>query len=363
MIQYNIICRTNIVKLLTHFPGIGRRHLKSSTKKKLVEIISPNPIKCSPLRQLKALVFFLIFFISTPLFSAPNVVVSIAPLHSLISGVMEGVGAPELLYATDQSPHTQPLKPSSVRKIYNANLLVWVGPEFEQAMANVVNQAKDKTLILTLIDQGELKTLLLRDSRHFDVHGTENIGNDASGHNHGTRSRNIDPHFWLSFDNARHAVKIFSEWLGKIDSNNSFQYATNAQRMNLRINRLHSELIQEINSTSDIPYLVFHDAYQYFELEFGLESMGSIAVSSDRTPSAQRIRELKVLVTRNGVRCIFSEPQLESKILKIFTEGTNVKIAQLDPIGISLEPGLGLWFDLMRRLSTSLKTCLESNQD
>ncbi|MBV2093173.1 MAG: zinc ABC transporter substrate-binding protein, partial [Candidatus Thiodiazotropha sp. (ex Ctena orbiculata)] len=78
----------------------------------------------------------LLLFVTTLLFSSSSfaglkVVVSILPVHSLVSGLMSGVGEPYLLLKGNQSPHTMTLKPSDARAMSEADLLLWVGESLE----------------------------------------------------------------------------------------------------------------------------------------------------------------------------------------------------------------------------------------
>ena len=108
----------------------------------------------------------------------------------------------------------------------------------------------------------------------------------------------------------------------------------------------------------DIPFVVFHDAYQYFEKSYALRAVGSITVSAERRPGAKRVKEIRETIRSLGARCVFSEPQFSSAILDTLLEGTKTRTGTLDPLGAGLPAGPDAYFTLMRSLGSSLAECL-----
>ena len=100
-------------------------------------------------------------------------------------------------------------------------------------------------------------------------------------------------------------------------------------------------------------YVVFHDAYQYFEKRFGVSAIGSITVSPEVMPGAERITELREKVKSLDATCVFSEPQFEPKLVATVTENTNAGSGVLDPLGASIKEGPELYFTLIMGLVLS----------
>ncbi len=289
--------------------------------------------------------------------AAPNVAVSIAPLHSLVSGVMAGVGRPELLVAAGQSPHTQSLSPSMVKAVHNADLVIWIGPDYEIPLNNTMDQVDAPERVKSLANSGQLLTYPVRESGLWAPHEAH------AGHSRQSERReNIDPHLWLSADNAKAMVMQFRAWLTAVDPENADTYQHNANRMIVRIENLEAVLAENLGAVKTMPYVVFHDAYQYFEKEFGLNPAGSITLSPERPVGAKRVRQIRKAIISNQVKCIFSEPQFPPGLIPTIMENTDAHYGQLDPLGAGLQPGADLWFDLMTRLGQSLNECLSRNQ-
>ncbi len=308
--------------------------------------------------------------LSAPLQAGLNVVASIAPVHSLLAGVMEGVGtqgwSPKLLIPVGQSPHDYALRPSAVKDIYHADLIVWIGSDYETALSDVIGdvstQASKQHVVKSLSSVRELKAYPVRTGAFWEPDSEhENEDNEDDDHQDGhaeQHPRYIDSHFWLSTTNAKIMVKLFRTWLTEIDPANTPLYQRNAERLMTRIDRLQSHLQQQLQSVTASPYLVFHDAYQYFEKQFKLNPLGSITLNPTTPPGVKRIQAIRKMIAVNGVKCLFNEPQFESKLIPTLIENTDVRLGQLDPLGTHSQLGVELWFEIMAEMGQSLSDCL-----
>jgi len=281
-------------------------------------------------------------------FAAPSIVVSIPPLHSLVQGVTEGVVDAELLFNGQQSPHQSSLAPSTVRKVMTADLVVWVGPALEIPLARALQN----------VEEGRKMTLLERDDLHIlpsRLAGISDVEPDAHSHD----AHAVDPHLWLSPENAKAIVMAIRDWLLKNDAANGPSYLQNAERAIRRITDFQDQAKAQLRDSDTRAFITFHDAYQYFERAFSLFSTATITLNPEHKPGARRIKQLRQAIKENDVQCVFSEPQFSATVVNTVIEGSAVKAATLDPLGISLEPGPDLWFDMMQQLVTQFSSCLK----
>lgn len=295
-----------------------------------------------------------------------KVVASIKPVHSLVAAVMEGVGEPGLIIEGAGSPHTYALRPSQAQMLEQANVVFWIGHELEafleKPLATVAANAKS----IELIDAHDLVKLGFREGGAFEKHDhgdeaghddhahdkTEEAGHE--GHDHGE----FDAHVWLDPVNAKAMVHEIEEALVEADPANAAKYEANAAAVTARLDALIAEVSSELEPVKGKGFIVFHDGYQYFENRFGITASGSITVSPEVMPGAERITEIRARVQELGAACVFAEPQFEPKLVSTVTEGTNARSGTLDPLGAGLEDGAELYFQLIRNMSTSIKTCL-----
>jgi zinc transport system substrate-binding protein len=311
------------------------------------------------------------------------VVVSIKPIHSLVSAVMEGVGTPELIVKGAAAPHTYSLTPSQARALQNAKLVFWVGHELEAFLEKPIATLGAGAKHIELMDAHGLVRLDLREGGAFEEHDHDH-GHDEHKHegehkegehkhdehkheaehkdgehkHEGHHGEEVDAHIWLDPENAKAIVQEVAEALVANDPKNAAAYEKNEQRLLADLNALIAEVRETVAPVRGKGFIVFHDAYQFFEKRFNILAAGSITVNPDTPSSVGRIREIKDKVRDLGAACVFSEPQFPPKIIRTVIEGTNAKTGVLDPLGAGLDDGPGLYFQLIRNMARSLRDCL-----
>ena len=300
--------------------------------------------------------------------AAPKTVVTIKPVHSLVAGVMAGIAEPTLLIDGAGSPHDHALKPSEARALAAADLVVWVGPEIEGFFIKPAKSLAKDTVVLTLLERSELTRLPARQGgawsrhRHDDhdeKHGDEKHGKHEDKHGHGEADDNFDAHVWLDPANARAIVEVLTETLVSMDPDNAAAYRANASRMSHELKAMEREIAGLVAPSRGTPYVVFHDAYQYFEARFGMNAVGSISISPDRRPSAKRLLEIRRRIVEAGAECIFTEPQFPPRLAETAREGTPARLGVLDPLGVETKAGPRAYDEMMRDLALGLAACLE----
>jgi len=280
----------------------------------------------------------------------PTIMVSIKPFYNLCAKVMLSVGKPQLLLNNNASPHDYHLKPSDIKLIKSADLIVWGGPELEGYLQKpVTNNGTAKDLNLASIPG--LKLLPIRSSTNWEQ--------DAHDHDHDHNHDHAvnDPHFWLDPNNAIVIVQAIAKRLTEIDPPNAKIYAKNAQDFSQELMQKDPGWKQQLTAVKDQPFIVFHDAYQYFDRAFGLKAIGSISLNPEIPPSVYRVQELQSLLKHQHVRCIFSEPQFNAKIIETLTSGLSIYQGQLDPLGQDSDAGPKGYFTLIDKLVAALVRC------
>ena len=305
-----------------------------------------------------------LFLVLTPLKAEISVVTSIKPLHSLTSYIMEGVGEPELIIDGVASPHNFQIKPSHAKMLQNADLIIWIGDDLESFLPTALKSIPKDAVVFELLDQSGLKKLKFREKNIFEGHDDhghdehakkeddhDDHGHDDHGHGHGS----FDPHIWLDPANAKVIVKKITNQLSKIDKDNASTYKANSKKVIKDLDGLIKEVKNEINK--DASFVVFHDAYQYFEKRFGLSVIGALTVNPDVMPGAEQLSEIREVIEHEKAKCIFSEPQFNPNIINSIASDTGVKTGVLDPLGANIDKGKNMYFDLIKDMSNSLKDC------
>jgi len=287
---------------------------------------------------LALLIFVLLMGPAAAATQGPRVAVSIPPIHSLVAGVMAGIGLPDLIVKGAASPHAYSLKPSDARTLNRANLVFWIGPEMELFLERPLKSLSEKARIVTLIKNESLHLLV-----------------DENQHSH-------DPHIWLDPANAAAIVSVAERELSALDPKNAARYGENAKNMLIRLDKMDQDIRRQLKPVAHIPLLVFHDAYAYFANAFLLNVVGAVVINPERLPGAARASSIRRLIRDSKVRCLFREPQLQSSLLtSLIGDQDTTTVAVLDPLGALLVPGENLYFDLMEGNARSVVDCAQNN--
>jgi zinc transport system substrate-binding protein len=310
-----------------------------------------------------------------------SVVTSIPPVHSLVAKVMRGAGEPHLLLRNGQSPHYYTLRPSDARAIENADLIFFVSPMLEGFLKAVAERNADQEgRVVELLEASGVTHLAVREgvlwdvsghdghdghSDHEDKHDSEHEHDsehdhdeDAeghAGHDHGPD----DPHVWLSPSNAKAFVLAIAASLGEKDPQKAALYDANAAAAVKELEALAETIRNKLAGVRDRPFLVFHDAYQYFETAFDLTAAGAISLGTAATPGAARVRMLRQRVAEGGIRCIFREVQFSPRLAEVVAEGSGAKLGTLDPVGSTIPFGPDAYDVLMLGLADGFESCLK----
>ena len=295
-----------------------------------------------------------------------KVVASIKPIHSLVSYVMDGVGTPSILVDGSSSPHTFQLKPSHALMLQDADIVFWIGEDLESFLETPLESIATNAKTITLMELDDIELLKFREKHIFEEHaGHDDHGDeheeghdeheDEHGHNDEHNHGEFDIHFWLDPAIAKVIVKNIADELSNIDVANKATYEANASKAISELDELIAETKLKINKNAT--YVVFHDAYQYFEERFGIEVLGALSVNPEILPGAKQLAEIREVIEHENVNCIFSEPQFNPSIAKTIAADTGVKAAILDPLGAELDPSKDLYFDLIADMASSFSGC------
>ena len=319
---------------------------------------------------------------------SPKVVVSIKPLHSLVSAVMEGVATPTLLVKKG-SPHAYTLRPSEARALASADLVIWIGHEMESFLEKPLETVAENAKQLELAEVLESSLLKTRsgiewdehehhedhathedhdeeheghkehadhEATHDEEHGDDHEEHaDHEEHHHGVN----DMHLWLDPKIAQKVVAETTKMLIDIDPAHAAQYQANSAKVTTKLVALDASLKQKLAPVKETPYLAFHSAYQYFEVAYDLNAVGSVTIDPDRKPGAKGISEIRERVKKTGARAVFSEPQFESSLVETIIEGTGATTGVLDPLGSEIPQGPKAYFTLINNLADNLVAGLE----
>ncbi len=329
----------------------------------------------------------------------PSVAVDIAPVHSLVARVMEGVGTPGLVVPPGASPHGYVLRPSDAAALQGADLVFWMGEDLAPRMADAVTNLAVNAEVTTLLEADGTILLDFREGALFEAHAHEEDGHEEHAHDeehahgheghdgnhdehahkdehehahedehgheshahddHGHAHGDHDPHAWLSPENAGTWLNLIAAQLSAADPDNAGSYFANAAAGVAEIEALSAEVRKTLGPVRGGKFVVFHDAYQYFEVAFDFPASGAIALGDASDPSPARVAEIQARIREEGVGCVLAEPQFNPGLVAAVLDGTEANTGVIDPLGADLEPGPALYRQVIRNMAATLAGCLQ----
>jgi zinc transport system substrate-binding protein len=289
--------------------------------------------------------------VATPVHAkVPRVATDIPPVHSLVSQVMGELGTPKLIIPPGTSPHGYAMRPSEARTLQAADVVFWMGQDLTAWFGRAIKALATNATTVALSESKDLIRHPYRTTKNFDTHTHDEGEHDATA--------KIDPHLWLDPDNALIFLDVIATTLARLDAIHADTYLTNAAQAKAALEALKSELNATVQPIRGRPFIVFHDAYHYFEHRFDVEAAGSVSIGDASSPGPARIAAIRGKVQTLGATCVFSEPQFEPKIIATIIEKTAARSGILDPVGAALKPGPNQYSQLLRHLAHGLLTCL-----
>ena len=308
------------------------------------------------LNLLKVTIFSFLLIATAPVRAEIKVVTTIKPLHSLVANVMDGIGEPGLIIDGSISPHSFTMKPSHAKMLEEADVIFWIGEGIETSMEGPLDSIAKGAEVIEFMELDSIAKLKFREESIFGDHDDHDDHDDHEEHDdHGHAHGEFDAHIWLDPMNAKEMVHEIAHELSHLDPANKDKYESNADATIKTLEDLMNDVSQNINQ--DAKFVVFHDAYQYFEERFNVNILGAFTVNTDVMPGAEQLAEIREIIEHDKVACVFSEPQFNPDIIKAVAKDMDIKTGVVDPLGATLNPGKDLYFDLIKNMSSSFKNC------
>ncbi|HBV40316.1 MAG TPA: zinc ABC transporter substrate-binding protein ZnuA [Erwinia sp.] len=285
------------------------------------------------------------------------VVASVKPLGFIAAAIADGVTPVEILLPDGASEHDYALRPSDIKRLQSADLVVWIGPEMEaflpKAVATLPRQKN-----LELADLTTVKPLLVRgaeDEAHPHEEGAEAQDEQAHAHHHGE----YNMHLWMSPEIARQSAVAIHAKLLELMPQSRDKLDANLQHFEAELATADTQIAAQLEPVKGKGYFVFHDAYTYFEKHFGLTPTGHFTVNPEIQPGAQRLHQIRTELVEQKAVCVFAEPQFRPAVIDAVARGTKVRTGTLDPLGTDITPGRDSYVKFLSQLSSQYASCLK----
>jgi zinc transport system substrate-binding protein len=282
----------------------------------------------------------------------PQVTTDIPVTHSLVTRVMAGIGTPDLIVNRGASPHDYSLRPSNAASLEAADLVFWISSELTPWLEGALKTLAADAKVIELMDAKGSTVLPFREGSTFETHSHRHK-HDEDEH----ATVNVDPHGWLDPYNGKIWLDVIATELSKIDPENTDIYFDNVSQGKTDIDAVISEIDATLAPFRGTNFIVYHDAYQYFERRFDVLAAGSISMGDVSDPSPARIAEIHQTVEELDMTCVFSEPQFNPELIATVVDGTKARARVIDPLGTRLTLGADLYLNLLRNIAQTMASC------
>ncbi len=266
---------------------------------------------------------------------------TIKPLHSLLNNIMQGVAKPQLLITDNQSIHNYQLRPSQRRLLSKAQIVFYANEHIESFIPALASSLNAKRFI-NLSKTPKLKLLPFRKlgQQHLHAHAK------------------YDGHIWLSPANAKIIATEMKKQLSNIYPQYENTFAHNLKQLIHKLSQLQQQVSQQLQNIHDKPYVIFHDAWQYFENEFNLKNGHYVSSGAEHKTGIKHLSKLRQQISQLRIRCMYYEPPHIPKLIARLSAKNNIEILPLDPLALQYKAGSELYFRSIKQVTTQFVSCL-----
>lgn len=288
------------------------------------------------------------------------VVSSIKPVHSLVEAVLGESGSSLLLIDGSASLHNYQLKPSQQRALSAAKVVFFIDGNAETFLEKAFLASESNGRLVALADDPAIQLLKKRQGDDWQQHSHDDVQGSDEKDVHQEHGNGVDLHIWLNPQNAMLMLRNIERVLTEAFPDHATIFSANADVVSEKLQQLDKQLESLLLPLKERPFIVFHDAFGYFEKRYSLEGVGAVIIDTSLSPSVSQIRSVRNTIESTKAVCVFSEPQFSKKIISIIIEGKQVKSAQVDPLGAAIDAGKSHYFELMQNLANDFYACLST---
>ncbi len=296
-------------------------------------------------KQMIQKLFGAVFLLAVmPVYSA-QITVSIPPLAGIVAPLLDEGDELHVLLKPGVSPHGFQLKPSHLKMLHESDLVISVGTPVDAWLEKALSRFDAQVVEMSALPG--IQSLPVRQGGLWEKsdHGHEDEHEEHAGHaaDHADEANSVhdehvafhsDGHLWLSLKNARLLIVQVSDQLQRMKPESAAEIQRKTEAWLKLLDEVDSQIKTQLEPYRMQPFVVLHDAYQYFEKHYGLRGVGSIRLNPEIAPSLKRIQSVRERISEQGIRCVFKEPQFPAKRITAVVSGLNVKVGSLDPMGV-----------------------------
>jgi zinc transport system substrate-binding protein len=261
-----------------------------------------------------------------------SIVATIRPLQLIAEAIVQDLGSVTAVVSGQQSPHNFTLSPSDRRLLADADLLLWIGAEFETYLADFYAQSSRAAITLTAL---QLPQLTL----------------------HAAAPGQVDAHLWLDSGNAVIIAAAVTARLVDLDATNAAAYQQNLAQFRRSADKLNTSIKGLFQRSTGNTYIVYHNAYQYFEKQFGLRHQFALLADPETEPGIRATLNGRRQIKQNRPGCLLREATSSQAVIDNMLNGYELKTVTVDLLGEEVLRA-GTYIELINNVAVDFSNCM-----
>lgn len=237
-----------------------------------------------------------------------RVVTSFYPVYVAALNIMDGAENVSLANLTKPSlgcMHDYALTTEDMKKLSSADVFIVSGQGMETFVGNVSLGIPG----LVTIESGEDVPTVLEEED-----GEKN------------------PHFWMNIDNAAAQVEKIELILSQKNPENAEIYKKNLEDYKKKLSNLRDEAAKRMEKYKSRDIVLFHESFDYFANEFGLNVVSVISNHDGSAPSPQKLAETVEFIKSKNVKAVFTESQFGDSVASTVANEAGCEVYVLDTL-------------------------------
>lgn len=272
---------------------------------------------------------------------------TIRPLYFIALAIVGERGDAKALIDSKSSPHQFSLTPSDRLELLNSDVIVWVGSELESQLSSSLSKVVADDRVITASTLSGLVSHKLGDGEQLDAH------------------------IWLDTRNASLIASEIAEFAKRIDPLNADYYQTNLSKFKKNLNQAADEISQRFEQANIKSFAVYHNGFQYFEKQFGLNHQLELVRDPEIAPTIAEILETRKKAELSKPRCLFQEPDANLELIRTMlnayqldvgkldqTANDSIHVVTIDLLGNDIEESPLAYIDLINHVAEEFNSCL-----
>jgi zinc transport system substrate-binding protein len=255
--------------------------------------------------------------------AAPRVVTSIAPLQELTAALMQGIASPDAIIGEQSSAHHFALRPSHMRLLQQADLVIWIDSDFEAGLRRIAETLPIATVRLELLPA---------------------LGLDGE-----------DGHIWYSPRLLLKVIGLVETKLGEIDPANQARYQANGAALAEEITAWRSATVDRMRGRTP-RFITDHDFTHHLGADLGYVPVASIHDQHDGHSGLRELGEIEARLRGQGANCLLTLESPPAPLALELAQKYRLEVIDLSTPSLS-NGGQPAIIQRLQRLGAALLEC------